>query len=169
MGKHMARNAHIFYETEIEGAKFEAFMVAEGPYIHMTGRNGYTSGTALGVSTIDHFTPRPHVDLGNGDCLMGKTKSGWWIAKYGNQPTVDISCLSEAGRDLLMQRFGIRSRDTRKNENEVFRQSDAFRALCQWVTDHPRIAQRHLRGQIYLQWVEMVEESLEYEREKAGP
>jgi hypothetical protein len=162
-GEHLSGSSHVFYETQIEGVKFKASMISQGPYLHVMYRDGRQSGTALGVSTIDHIMPSDRFYCGKTSVPFGAAYPGWWIAKYGNQPMVDISFLSETGRHLLMQRFGIQLRDERKDANEVFRQSDAFRALCRWVVEHPRIAKRNLHAQTYLQWGDMVEEALESE------
>jgi hypothetical protein len=113
-------------------AKFEVFMAADGSYIHMTGRDRYKSGVALGVSTVDYFTPSPLIVSPNGRGASGGiSESGWWIAKYGNQPAVDIYCLSDAGRYLLMQRFGIQLREQRKNLPNSF--VCVFHGSLDWV------------------------------------
>lgn len=150
----MGRTSSIFHEFVIEGHRFSAIMAVDGPYLGMTAPDGQYDGVSLGISTVHYFRKVP------GDTGIDADKTGWWLAKYGNQPRVDFNRMSEPARKEVMRQFGILFRDleVHRDPNVTFRESPAFQGLREWVRKHPRVAKASLRSQPYIQWGSMVED-----------
>jgi hypothetical protein len=161
----LGRSTSLFYSTVNEDVLFKASTSVYGPYLHAYYPDRPSSGTYLGISRINHFKPRPRQDI-PGRWIASVSRFGWSVAKYGDQPQVDVNCLSENDRNDLMRQFGIEDAlaPSGNNSEQAFRKSDAFRGLCVWVGEHPRLAKQAHRCQSYISWKEMVDEALHREK-----
>lgn len=153
----MGRTSDVFHVFTIEGHKFSALMATDGPYISMTDPSGLTSGVSMGVSRVNYF-PEDSSHL-----RFGARESGWWLAKYDNQPRINLNGLSESAREEVMRQFGILSvrAAIRQHPADAFRNSPAFQGLRDWVQRHPRIAKASLRSQTYIAWGSMVQDLMQ--------
>ena len=137
---------------------FTAVLSSDGPYILGKTKGGHDcEGVALGHCASIQFMD-PYGDL------FDPKMSGWWVVKYDRQPTISLEMLSKQGRRKLSRRFGIPlqeppNRMTDQESLKLFRDSDAFKGLCEWTRKHPRIARRYENCRNYMPWFRWVEEA----------
>jgi len=142
-----------FYRVVIEGMEFYGIISVDGPYVatQPPGR-----GVALGRCTSICFLEQPGFDSRN-------RQPHWAVVKYRNEERIDLSPQSSNARKQLSQEFGIPICEVGSylTENEFFCSSAAFRGLCEWAKNHPRLYTEYSRHQNYLpDWPKMVAEAL---------
>ena len=132
-----------FYFTTIAGLKFSCALGSTGPCI--IGPDG---SVELGVCSI--------VEVKDG----GEDKpEGYYIAKYGDSWQTQIHLKNFSERDIkeLTTKFGI-PRGRFPEGTTSFYQTPAFKALCYWTVEHPKVVKRIARngGRYLPDWYEQV-------------
>lgn len=142
-----AATADAFHEADIEGHCFRGIFTGDGPAmaLYSSRRGGYQRGfVQLGVAEV-HYTSR--------DGIRTESENlGWYVCKYGaNEPRIDASQLSDAGRYALLREFGLeiyfssRAGGAPHDADWMpglggwpFYGSPAFGSLRAWARQHPR-------------------------------
>jgi hypothetical protein len=167
-------SASIFFEKTYGNRQFAAALSTGGPCIvdGATGSNYAGKRAVLGASTIVYYEPhRPRLEWGIVEV------QGWWIAKYKIGPKICLDGLTSASRKQLALDFGlpVSSGDDidLRRPREIFKNSSAFKGLCQWAVAHPAEYKRFIAyGNPALPWKSMVDECIQREGiaiEKAAP
>jgi hypothetical protein len=132
--------SRVFFDTVIEGLRFQCLLSADGPYIYCVNQR---QGVALG-----NCTSIVNVDTSGSEANGGE----WHIAKYRNELRIDISRLSKLGRDTLARELGIpffEFSSMEESENQFY-ESEAFSSLCLWAESHPTLFKQYRRCNSYL-------------------
>lgn len=137
----------VFHSAKIGGHVFDAYIMEEGPVI--VGKNGH--GADLGVSYLRYFVP------------MGVTRraEGWWVAKYGNDASLELEGFTRTQAIELSSEFGIPFWTPYTRETDplgAFCHGSAWEGLKSWVADHPALARKlSVEGTPYYLpfWLEM--------------
>jgi hypothetical protein len=160
----------IFREIEIEGMRFSGSVGRSGPAINnvVPDHHFWDGGSVpLGRVTEIHYCPA----FRRNSVFAIEYEAGWWICKYGpDEPRINITSLSEEGRNTLAYQFGIPiypHSETQTNcgfpaewklpkhlllpdGDILFFMSPAFKDLCTWVQAHPRHARSSKFKELYL-------------------
>jgi len=124
-----AARGDVFLDITVEGFRFQASVGKLGPYIALKTRGG--GSCRVGVVSINQCA--------SAGCLQ---EPSWHVAKYHNQPRIDIAGLSDAGRRALAVWFGIPHHMPGLGLScylpEYFYVSPAFAALSEWTAIHSR-------------------------------
>jgi hypothetical protein len=136
-----------FYTTHIAGRVFEGILSFDGSKILCDFHN-----VQLGFCcSIEELGP----DMGM--FCQDVAPGSWWIAKYRNQPRIDLAGLSALERLTLAHEFGIPMCRT-GSVDEVFWDSPAFAGLVAWARDNPRKARKYRDCACYLRgWYDRVQ------------
>lgn len=133
--------ANCFYEVKIGPLNFRGSITVEGPTIEAWRGKRFEGSVPLGICSVAY-------------------EGAWCLVKYTNERRIPLVSLSEIERKELMSEFGIEASANwligtfgrkRLGLDDPFFYSPAFYALCIWVRNHPKFAQRHAEYQDYLQ------------------
>jgi hypothetical protein len=140
----------IFHQASVAGMMFEGVITASGPALSCRS-NG---SVALGVSGLRRFQPE---SLGS----RRPPPPGWWVVKYHVEERIFLPGFDPAAIRDLSDEFGllILADDTAYPSDRIrqhyFFTSPAWEALCQWVTQHPRLVRTYAPYDPYLpRWAE---------------
>jgi hypothetical protein len=128
-----------FYTTRIAGRDFEGILSIDGPAI-LCDPDAVQLGFCCSIEELG-----PDMGMFCQDVAPGS----WWIAKYRNQPRIDLAGLSALERSTLAHAFGIPIQRT-GSVDEVFWHSPAFAGLVAWTRKHPRKAKQYRDCASYL-------------------
>lgn len=122
----------VFIDVTIEGHRFQG-AINSAPYVVLKSKNGVWAGGGcdLGEASIAYVKAD----------RFKESKNHWAVCKYENQPRIDLTDLSSAGRRTLATEFGlpILTPDIILGEGKLFFYgSKAYAALVAWAKAHPR-------------------------------
>lgn len=153
----------IFYSTTIAHRIFNAVMSDYGPSLTLTPLRGELQEDAyLGSCTSLVFIRTLSTSQRN----IRFRNPGWHIVKYRTQFQIDVSFLTDSQAQELAQKFGIANQETTTSADpsEPFFRSDAFLGLCDWVKQHPQLAQQIKTENAYLgDWINPVQLAQAYQ------
>lgn len=145
---HNTLRGDVFIDVTIEGYRLQG-AISTAPYVKLKARDdGWAVGDcALGVASIAFVDESIYR-------VEGERK--WAVCKYENQPRIDLSSLSDAGRRRVALEFGLPILGLESGiilgHPAYFYASKAYLALVEWAVKHPRKI-KHFRGNSYLgQW-----------------
>ncbi len=130
--------ANRFYLLTMAGGDYEGMVTADGPHLKAVGGESLAVGEAY---LAQDFPSCP----------------GWWA--FDQKGQMDLSHLAPGELDTLSNAFGlpVRQAPTEPVPDSRFWQSNAFKALCEWVRHHgtraEHQAQRHHQRPPY--WLAM--------------
>lgn len=162
----------VFRDVDIEGMRFQGYIESNGPAIQnvVPEHHFWEGGSApLGRVSEIHYCPA----FRRNSVFEIEYEAGWWICKYGpDEPLINISSLSEDGRNTLAYQFGIPiyphseaqpncgfpvewkipPHSFLPNGDILFFLSPSFKDLCNWSQTYPRLTrssqfkENYLRG-----------------------
>ena len=139
----MANTSRVFHTVVIGNCTFTGSMSADGPYLSCHNGTVCEHGVALGVSKITYLDEDS--DRSFGDRKM--MKAGWYVVKYSDERRIGLHSLDDQQIRELANEFGLRLECPGQihspfDPSELFFKSPAFKSLCRWVKDHPRLAKQ---------------------------
>jgi hypothetical protein len=139
-GPHLPPPSVPLYRATIEGRKFFVGFSVDGPYVD-DGEDWVVIGAS---SIVELAAPLRLSELVNWNTDWAQP-TRWVVVKYSHEIRIDLSYLSNQGRQEFSRQFGVPIRNRSygiDDHGELFFQSPAFQMLCKWAKTHPELAKR---------------------------